>query len=462
MSIAGERKFSPRAFARGLYYEPHTALTLMFLAFVLAKYMQWGARREIFATIRFEFLLGALLSIACVFILSTGENRPRGARDVAWGIALLFLAMLVQLPFAADPEAANTVFVNRVVKFAMLTLFVATLVRSPRNMNRFLFAFILACFYVTLEASRGALTGGLIWENQGVMRLHGAVPIYRHPNSLGGVAMGLIPFSVFLIPVVKRWWLKIALLGPLATATICILYSGSRTAYVAFFVFLLFWWSQSAKKMRWLLVAAALGIAALPLVPEQYVERFKSINGQEAEGHSKEARIQILKDAVEIFAAHPSGVGVASFQKVRRDTFGRAQDTHNLYLEVGTNLGVQGLVIFLFLVYAIIRTLRRARGRFRRQIALLAPLARGPDLPAPLRRSLVDHVRNLEFLAAVCTAAYGFIVVRLALGMFGMDLYEIYWWFAAGLAVSLLDIAHSTRRAGERYAALCAEEAEAV
>lgn len=449
-----------RTLARSVYPDPHLAVLLMFLVFVLAKYMQWGARRDIFAAIRFEFLLGAVLTVVCAVILASSDRRPRGAREVLVGIGLLFVAMLVQIPFAADAEAARAVFVDRVIKFAMLTLFIAALVRSPRGMAWFLAAFILACFYVTLEAARGALSGGLIWENQGVMRLHGAVPIYQHPNSLGGVAMGLIPFCVFLIPAVRGWKLRLLLAPPIITSSICILYSGSRTAYVAFFAFLLFWFSQSRRKLVWVMVALAAAAAAYPLVPDQYVERFKSINGQEAEGHSKEARIQILEDAWSIFLTHPTGVGVASFQKVRRDTFGRKQDTHNLYLEVATNLGVQGLLVFLLLVYMIIRTLLRARRSFRAQMRRLKTVA-GPLRPPPrLAAEAVAHLRRLKFLAAVCTAVYGFIFVRLVLGLFGMDLYEIYWWFAAGMAVSLADISFRTARNGERLERLLEEESE--
>jgi putative inorganic carbon (HCO3(-)) transporter len=40
----------------------------------------------------------------------------------------------------------------------------------------------------------------------------------------------------------------------------------------------------------------------------------------------------------------------------------------------------------------------------------------------------------------VSKAVYFFIAVRLFLGLFGMDLYEIYWWFSSGLAISLFNI----------------------
>ncbi len=103
---------------------------------------------------------------------------------------------------------------DRVIKFAFLTFFMAVMIESPRQMRLFLAAFLFSTFYVTQEAVRGLISGGLVWQNQGVMRLHGAVPIYAHPNSLAGVAMGCIPFVAFLFPHTRRWWLKLALLAP--------------------------------------------------------------------------------------------------------------------------------------------------------------------------------------------------------------------------------------------------------
>ena len=40
-------------------------------------------------------------------------------------------------------------------------------------------------------------------------------------------------------------------------------------------------------------------------------------------------------------------------------------------------------------------------------------------------------------MQAVAKAVFLFICVRLGLGLFGMDLYEIYWWFALGTTIAL-------------------------
>jgi O-antigen ligase len=427
-----------RARVRARYWEPHILVLSVFLVFVLARYMQWGARRDILKTIRIEFVLGLLLTIICVFVVNARPVQLAGRRDVRnvlAAIGLLFFVMLTEIPFAADRTLAQNIFFDRVIKFAMLTFFMVTLIRSPRSLRWFMAAFLFACFYITQESTRGLINGGLVWQNQGVMRLHGAVPIYAHPNSLGGLAMGALPYCVLLFPTIRTRWIRLLLLPLAATSLICVIYSGSRTAYVALGVLLGFLWLNTRNKLKTAVIAVVIGAALMPLVPDQYVERFKSIGGEEAEGQSKATRIVILSDAWSIFLRNPLGVGVASFPAVRMREFGRKQDTHNLYLEVATNLGVQGLVVFGFLVWALLSALLRARRRFDAQVRMLMQAARRAPPAGVLRRDCDGHLDDLRFLTAITVATGGFIWVRLALGLFGMDLYEVYWWFAAGIAI---------------------------
>jgi len=437
------------------FWEPPLAVTLTFLVFVVARYMQWGARRDILATIRIEFLLGLVVLIMCVALLPAHPIRLAGnrhARNVVIGIVALFFAMIIQIPFAADPVMARKIFWDRVIKFAMLTFFMVVLIRSPRTLRWFLAAFLFACFYVTQESVRGLISGGLVWQNQGIMRLHGAVPIYRHPNSLGGMAMGTIPFVVFLFPAIRRWKIKLLLLPLLVTSLVCVVYSGSRTAYVALLTFIVFWWSQTRHKVRSLVIGLMLGAALVPIIPDQYIQRFKSIEGQEAQGHSKEARIQILKDAWAIFLDNPLGIGVASFPAARQERFKRSQDTHNLYLEVATNLGVQGLAVFTFLIVAMLGSCIEIKRRLCVLLHRLPP-PRGTARRVDARR-VADMGRELRFLLAAVTAVQGFLIVRLVLGVFGMDLYEVYWWFVAGMVLVqwglVLGFERSLPRRGEK------------
>lgn len=431
------------------YAEQPLLVMPVFLVFVVAWYMNWGGRRDFFATIRFEFVVGIVLLAICIFLVTQGRIPFTRSRSVLIAAGALGLAMLVQVPFAADPKMAHFIFFERgVVKFMMMAFFIIVMVQSPRSMLWFLLAFLFACLYVTQESVQGLISGGLYWESQGIMRLHGSVRMYAHPNSLAGLAMGVVPFVIFLFPVVKSKIIRLGFLAVFTTSIICVIFSGSRTAYVAIFAFLLFWWAVSPNKIRFLVSAVVLAVVLYPAVPQQYRERLKSITGKEAEGNSRLTRIQILKDAREIFLANPAGVGLASFPAVRMQRFGRFQDTHNLYFEIATNLGVQGLAAFIVFITYMFRGNRRAFREYSALLKRFSPYLRHSGLSPPVRGATRKYCSDLQFLCAVVKAVAGFVFVRLMLGFFGMDMYEIYWWFALGLTVALLNLMDAVKSKG--------------
>ncbi len=439
------------------YPIPNRIFFLTFLAFVVFRYVDGGHRMDLLATIRLEFLLGGAAIVMGILKISGQPLQIGSSRKIIIFIALLFVTMIVQLPLAGDPVVAQRVFVDRVFKFAFLTFLTAAFVESPGTLKVFIGAFLFSIYYITLESTQGLITGGLVWQNQGIMRLHGAVPLYGHPNSLGGVAMGTLPFVIFLFRPVRHWLLRLGLLATSVTSIICVVFSGSRTAYIGFFSLLFWWFFQSQKKGKFLVWGLVLAVAILPVIPKQYVGRFKSIGGHEAEGNSQGARKLILEDAIVIFMENPLGIGVASFPAVRMARFGRFQDTHNLYLEVATNLGIQGFVVFIGLIWFLMGSFRQSARSFRSQRERLIRLARTKSLPPGAMKSLRKHVQDLDFCYASAQATAGFILIRLVLGLFGMDLYEIYWWFAAGLAITLSGLVVTTGRRThfyEQYAAM--------
>lgn len=254
-------------------------------------------------------------------------------------------------------------------------------------------------------------------ESQGTPRLHGSTDLYGHPNSYSGMAVGCLPFIYFLYPVCRRYWQKVLLLALLLCCFIIIIFTGSRTGYVATLLLLLFALIKlKGKHRRPLIIMCALILpASILTLPDEYLERFKSIYTlEDTEGGSISARLQIIDDSIDIAAAKPWGVGVAAFPTVRQEIFGRSQDTHNLYLELLTNLSVIGLFAFIILIKSIISNNLKIQSEL---------------------QNIDSH--DAKFVIALSKAIIAFILARLFLGLFGMDTYEIYWWFAIGVTISL-------------------------
>jgi O-antigen ligase len=405
---------------------------------VLHWYLQFGYRFPALGEMRSEFILGTFLTTLAAF---SWLASPGGAKtNLSVWTALFFLCFLVQLPFSYDPETSWDVFVDRVIKFSMMALFIVAFVRSPRRLWWFLAFFMLACMKMGQEGLLGTITGSLVWENQGVPRLHGPTPNYGHPNSFSGNALGTLPFVFLFLPIVRRP-LKIALIIQAIFAFNIIIFTGSRTGYVAFAVSVLFLILMARSKKKAILCALLLGAVLTPLIPEDYFGRFNTIfTGHDKEGASIEARREILRDAWAIFLEHPLGVGVAAFPAIRKARFGRVQDTHNLYFEVATNLGVQGLMVFLVLIGAVLRTLMKLRRDVDSQLQRILEIQSRNTSAGKDYAGLAEHLADLKVLRATCIAVFVYLVIRLALGFFGMDLYEIYWWFALGLTLAVSNI----------------------
>jgi len=408
-------------------------LVALFAGYVIIWYLQIGYRMPRLGAIRIEFLW-AIVLILLSFTIKTNFKNPLNGYFL-----IFFFFLLIQVPLSHNVTYSWDVFFNRVIKFAFMAYFIIVFVKSPRDLKILLAAFLLACFKMGQEGLYGVMSGSLMWENQGVMRLHGSTPMYQHPNSFSGMAMGTLPFAYYLFPHANKY-IKSFLLTLISFAGVIVLYTGSRTGYVAFIVFWLFVFLNSKYKKKILVLVISLTIVLIILIPQQYKERFESIfTLEEKEGQSSETRIQILEDAAVVFLKYPLGVGVSAFPTVRMEMFGRFQDTHNLYMEVLTNLGIQGFIAFFLLVFMMLKMLHGLKWQFddliqRKQEKL--PLIAEEDYLEEDKKMLSD----LKFLKAFTQAIFMFIIIRLALGLFGMDLYEIYWWFALGLTLSLHEI----------------------
>lgn len=432
-------KLKPKLVLAWGYAERPLLAVLIFLAFVVSRYIQIGARREILATIRFEFLLGIVVIIISIFLVVRKKPCLFGVNALMLLILSLFLVMASHVPFAADQEMALLVFNDKAIKFMLFAFSMIVMIESPRHLRWFIYAFLFSLFYITFESFKGLISGGLYWQNQGILRLHGAVPLYAHPNSLGGVSLGVVPYIFYLWSWAKSKKIKLCFIATLVTSLTCVMYSGSRTSYLGLLSFLILAWVLSNKKVKALLISCIVFLVVLNFIPEQYVDRFKSIGGEEAEGNSKETRIEILYDAMAILQDAPFGVGVASFPAVRMERFKRYQNTHNLYLEVATNLGIHGLLVFLALIYEMIRQMRNVVGRSDIVLSKIKGIVRKD----PRYFSELEIVYNdVIMIKALALATIGFIVIRLIVGFFGMDLYEVYWWFGAGIAVVLSRLIH--------------------
>ena len=125
---------------------------------------------------------------------------------------------------------------------------------------------------------------------------------------------------------------------------------------------------------RTIKIAAVLaGIVVLGgLASSQYWERMRTMWTPETEyDQTAGGRTEIWKTALKLMASAPWGVGVAGFdtaEGLSHEGKGKWSAAHNSFLQIGTELGVLGLVVFVVLLGSTFRDLRRVReAAFRNQ-----------------------------------------------------------------------------------------------
>lgn len=436
------------------YYKGNSVIFICFLGYVLYWYLQGGIRFPLLGSIRFEFLAGMLLSIFAVKEYYINLNKKPSGLGI-W-VGFLFVIMITMTLFSFNVVTSYNIFIDRVVKFSLFGLFILTFVTSPKRLGFFIAAFLFACFKMGQEGLVGNITGSLIWQNQEIMRLHGSTPNYEHPNSFSGMAIGCIPFVLYLYHVVPRY-LRFILLIQFGLMMHIVIFTGSRTGYFGFLGGIIFFILNSKNRKKLFLWVLCTLIVAIPFIPDQYIKRAQTLTPEQEGGEQSGIylRQQITKDALEIFLANPLGIGVGAFPSIRKYVYNRSQDTHNLYLEIATNIGLQGLVVFFGLIFSIFRILLKLQKDIFLQIKDLNTKEKKiyitDEALEPILDGMRSHVYELQFMLAIVKSVYLFLIIRLFLGVFGHDLYEIYWWFALGITVAVWNMNTVSRNRTHMY-----------
>ena len=154
-----------------------------------------------------------------------------------------------------------------------------------------------------------------------------------------------------------------------------------------------------------------------------------SFEGNEKEGHSKEARMKLYREGWYVIKHHPFGVGVGNFREVANYYFKDPMDQHCLYTETLSEIGIQGFIVFIFLLNKIYNSLNNTRKQL---IDLIAKLQAREKYDSKLKKIIYDA----KLTHAVIQATMVYFLLRLFLDIFGMDLYGICWWFIIGISSS--------------------------
>lgn len=316
-----------------------------------------------------------LVATALAVTLFAIDRHP--ARRLAWlktpilicALALLAIAVL-GLPMSLWPRRSATFVVRDFVPNLLLAAMVAASVRGVRDLEWIALANLLgACVFSVFAQLNLAVTPDGRAENL----------IYYDANDLALVLVCTIPFAIFFF-LDHRWAFRFLALGSLPLLLVTLAKTDSRgglLGLVAVVAYVLLAYRAIPRRIRVLAVGVGIGVVSL-LAGDAYWETIRTLREPERDynwsGRSTEGRMAVWKRGLGYMTDDPVlGIGLRNFPlaegMLSEESKARAERgagfkwsvAHNSFLEIGVELGLTGLVMFVAMLAAALRTLARVR-----------------------------------------------------------------------------------------------------
>ncbi len=314
------------------------------------------------------FWLLPICAFLLFWFLRTLFQKGKAKLDFADFLVLLLLLLQISVAFTGYGRAEDA------LTAALLTSvwFFARHFFERRGEEAFVFLSSLALLAVSaigvgqylfgaaelrwVDATRFADIGGRVTS------------LFSNPNILAVYLLLYFPLSLWAIfSPQNRGWLRFFYALTAILCALCILFTWSRGAWLGLalevLLFLLFYSRKSRIAVLWL---PPLALLSLPFLPQNFRGRLFSI-GDLGES-SIRYRLQTWQGTWRMLGHHPVGIGVG--ERAWRVVYPHyavsgtksVMHAHNVFLQVATELGVVGLVLFLLLVgISVFRGLQQRR-----------------------------------------------------------------------------------------------------
>jgi probable O-glycosylation ligase (exosortase A-associated) len=360
-------------------------------------------------------ILSGLLALVLYWADARRDRRARliWVPTTKYVLALLFW-MLLSVPVALVRGTSFDLVFDSFIKTALMFVVVAGAARGPRDVERLLVVYLIsATVYSAVVITRFELGSGDGWRLGDLY--------YYDANDFATFTVTGMPLALYFIHAGRRTALRLLAAAALGILILGFVWSGSRGGFVALVAMSVFIVVRYRNiPLRWRIGATALvTIVLLGAASERYWQQMGTILSDADYNHTDESgRLQIWSRGIDYMIQNPIfGVGPNNFQAAEgllspfseRQQLGvgvRWNAPHNSYLQVGVELGVPGLVMFVLLIGSAFAALRRVSRWERRQ---LRDGMDPPQLAAPLTASLVGFVVGAFFL----TLAYSEILFTL-------------------------------------------------
>jgi len=312
-------------------------------------------------------LVATVLALGLYLLQQSGVRRMERLRSATttcvlglavWGLLSVPGALAQGMAFRAWTDFARSI---------VMCLVVAASVRNARDVGRLMFVYFgVTVLYTAVVLSRFQL-GAESWR---LGRLY-----YYDANDLATLIVTAMPLGLYFVLGRNRVWVRVFAAVGLAILAVGLIRSGSRGGFlallaVAAFVLLKVTTIPTRSRLAGLVVILTVLAAT---ASDQYWAQMQTIvhPKQDYNMTSEEGRLKVWARGLDYMAGSPVfGVGVKNFpvaegtisplaKLAERGIGVRWGAAHNSYVQVGAELGIPGLLLFIGLMWSAFASLRR-------------------------------------------------------------------------------------------------------
>ena len=364
-----------------------------------------------------------LAGLLAIVLYATDRQAHRRLHAVAGPtkyIGAFFVWMVLSTPGALVLGTSVDVVFGNFLKTALMYLVIVGAIRGPRDVERLAMVYLIAAtLYAVVVISRFDLGSGDAWR---LGHLY-----YYDANDFATFVVTALPFGLYFLHAGRRIPARLFACLALGVLALAFVRTGSRGGFIALvavaaFIVLRY----TAIALRWRIGATALvALVVIGAASDQYWKQMGTILSDADYNRTDESgRMHIWRRGIGYMLGNPVfGVGPGNFQAAEgmlspladRQNFNvgvRWNAAHNSYIQVGAELGIPGLFIFVVMIASTFGALRQLNRRLADDEAESNTRA----LTNALTASLVGFVVGAYFLSLVYTELF-YSLVALSVGL---------------------------------------------
>jgi putative inorganic carbon (hco3(-)) transporter len=307
-----------------------------------------------------DFPLVKIVAIGALLIY-IGSKTFAGERLSVWTLEMTMLMVIAALglllaPIAASPQESMAVLTDIYLKTVIIFILMVNLIDTRQRIFSMWKLVVICGAALGVGAIKSYIKGE--FTDKGV-RIEGLVGgMFENPNDLATALDLLLPFAVALT-LISKGRARLLYLVCAAVMAIGVLFTLSRGGFLGLIAVggVLLWKLGRSRRLKTTLGVALICGILLAVMPGGYGARIATIvNTEEDQTGSAQLRSELMKRAATIAISRPIvAVGMGNFHIYSI----REKRAHNAYLEIAAELGVIGLIAYLILILAPLRSLRR-------------------------------------------------------------------------------------------------------